>query len=183
MTVLNSTRQSRALTILEVVMAMAILTVAVLMFGSGMIAATRAEAKAAEHTQAIMIGNYLLEQVRRDPTFWDTKLGEYNPACPSNNCWQVQAPNNQDSAGNVLPPYDDSLAVPPSNAAWHTGFVPLDAPNLVLPPYHYIWRADEIDQKTFGGVTKGVSAITIELFIDQEGTQDVYVAKGMNRLQ
>lgn len=184
MTVLNSTRSSRALTILEVVMAMAILTVAVILFGSGMIAATRAEAKAAGHTQAIMIGNYLLEQVRRDPTFWDTtSSGEYNPACPAGNCWQVQAPSNQDSNGNLLPPYDDSLATAPSNATWHTGFVPLDAPKLVLPPYHYIWRADPIDQKTFGGVTKGVAAITIELYIDQQGTQDVYVAKGMNRLQ
>jgi len=165
---------------LEVVIAMAILTVAVILFGSGMIAATQAESKAAEHTQAIMIGNYLMEQVRRDPFFWTT---DYDTTCPSNNCWHQMDPSNQDASGHVLPPYDDSLATPPSNAAWHAGFIPLDAPNLTLPPYHYMWRADIIDNAKFGGVTKGVAAITIELYVDQQGAQDVYVAKGMNRLQ
>lgn len=172
---------------LEIVISMAILTVAVILFGSGMIAATRAESKAAEHTQAIMIGNYLMEQVRRDQSFWaliaNGNGGEYDPTCPSNNCWHVMDPSNQDSSGNVLPPYDDDLATAPSNGAWHAGFVPLDAPNLTLPPYHYMWRADIIDKAKFGGLTKGVAAITIELYVDQQGTQDVYVAKGMNRLQ
>ena len=183
MTAFPPKRTSTGLSMLEVVIAMAILTMAVLLFGSGMIAATRAEDKAAQHTQAIMIGNYLLEQVRRDPTFWDITSGEYNPACPSGNCWNVQAPSNQDSTGNLLPPYDDSLATAPSPATWHTGFVPLGASTLVLPNYHYIWRADPIDNKIFGGLTKGVAAITVELYIDENGTQDVYVAKGMNRLQ
>ena len=175
-------RRARGLTILEVVIAMAILTIAILLFGSGMIAATRAEAKAAEHTQAVMIGNYLIEQVRRDPNFWDaTATGDYDPLCPGKNCWPHMSPNNLDSAGNVLPPYDDSLATPPSNSAWHAGFIPITTPNLTLPSYHYLWRADPIDSTKFSA-NKGVAAITIELYVDQQGTQDVYVTKAMSRL-
>ncbi len=173
------------MTLLEVLVALAILTMAVILFGSGMVAATTAESKAAQHTQAIMVGNYVLEQVRRDQSFWQPSSsgGDYDAACPSGNCWHTMDPSNQDTNGNVLPPYDDVLTTPPSAANWHAGFIPAGSPNLALPPYHYLWRADPIDQNVFGGQTRGVAAITIELYIDQEGPQDVYVARGMNRLE
>jgi type II secretory pathway pseudopilin PulG len=178
---LSSSRRVRAMSMLEIVISMAILTMAVMLFGSGMIVATRAESKAAEHTQAIMIGNYLLEQVRRDQSFWDSSgTGDYDPSCPGGDCWHAMSPSNQDNAGNVLPPYDDNMSTPPSGSNWHAGFVPAGAPALVLPPYHYVWRADPIDRTKFTG-SNAVAAITIQLYVDQEGTQDVYVTKGMNR--
>lgn len=181
-------RAARALTVLEVVVAMAILTVAVVLFGSAMVSATDAEAKAGEHTQAIMIGNYLMEFARRDPHFWDYNpllaTHEWSgPACsyPAN-CWSVMDPSNVDPNGNVLPPYADSLALAPGPGTWHAGFNPPTSAGVQLPNFHYIWRADPIDQATFSG-TRAVATVTIELYLDQEGPQDVYVVKGLNREQ
>lgn len=167
---------------LEIVVAMSILTFAVILFGSGMIAATTAESKSAQHTQAIMIGNYLLEQVRRDSYFWDASEWSGSGCVSPSNCWTATNSSNVDSKGSLLPPYDDALNTPPSSAAWHAGFIPVSVPNLALPAYHYIWRADPIDPTKFTG-TKGVAALTIEIYVDREGTQDVYILRGMNRLQ
>ena len=188
MSVGGGSRARRALTVLEVVIAMAMLTLAVVLFGSAMIATTRAEAKAGEHTEAIMIGNYLTEYARRDPHFWD-----YNPIQPIDewsgpgcsypaNCWAAMDPTNVDPNGNVLPPYADSLALAPGPGTWHAGFNPPTSAGAQLPPYHYIWRADPIDQAKFGG-NRGVAVVTIELYVDQDGPQDVYVVKGLNREQ
>jgi len=185
----KSASRRRALTVLEVVIAMAILTFACVLFGSAMIAATDAEAKAAEHTQAIMIGNYLLEAARHDPYFWDVadpspSNDEWSgPACtyPAN-CWIQMSPSNVDANGNVLPPYDDSLATPAGPTTWHQGYQPPTTVDAILPPYHFIWRADPIDQSKFSG-PRAVASVTIEIYVDQEGPQDVYVVKGLNREQ
>jgi hypothetical protein len=181
-------RSARGLTVLEVVVAMAILTFAVILFGSAMVAATDAEAKAAEHTQAIMIGNYLIEFTRRDPHFWDDNpsqpINEWSgPGCsyPAN-CWAVMDPSNVDQHGAVLPPYADSLGLAAGPGTWHQGFDPPNSVNVTLPAYHFIWRADPIDQAKFSGA-QAVAAVTIELYVDQDGPQDVYVVKGMNRKQ
>jgi Tfp pilus assembly protein PilV len=184
----RNAHSARGLTVLEVVVAMAILTFAVIMFGSAMVAATDAEAKAGEHTQAIMIGNYLIEFTRRDPHFWDNNplqpIDEWSgPLCayPAN-CWPKMDPSNVDQFGVTLPPYADSLALPPGPGTWHQGFAPPDSLNVVLPPYHYIWRADPIDQSKFSG-TRAVASVTIELYVDADGPQDVYTIKGLNRWQ
>jgi len=52
-----------------------------------------------------------------------------------------------------------------------------------LPPYYYIWRADPIDPSKFTGTNKEVAAVTIELYVQSDGPQDVYVVKGLNREQ
>jgi type II secretory pathway pseudopilin PulG len=173
------------LTVLECVFAIVILTIASLFFGSAMVAATRAEAKAAEHTQAIMVGNYLLETMRRDGTFWDdSQTHEWvGPLCSApSNCWTLNP--NTDRNSSPLPAYDDPAS--PTPVQWHTGFQPADDPNVTLPNYHFVWRADPINQSSF--TTGGVAALTIELYIDEEcpnacvnGPVDVYVVKGLNR--
>lgn len=168
---------------LEIVIAMAILALAVVLFGSAMISTTDAEAKAAEHTQAIMIGNYLLEDARTDPHFWEDEFTG-GPSCVAPaNCWTAMDPSNVDSNGNVLPPYDDALSTAPSPATWHLGFLPPQAGSVTLPTYYYMWRADPIDPASFTGVKKEVSSVTIELYVAQDGPQDVYVVHGMNREQ
>jgi hypothetical protein len=172
----------RGLTVLECVFAIAVLTIASLFFGSAMVAATDAEAKSAEHTQAIMVGNYLVESMRRDGFFWDDSTTDEwsGPLCkPPSNCWTKNA--NDDRNGNPLPPYDDPLN--PTAAQWHQGFQPPSDLTVTLPNYHYVWRADPIDQSSFA--SGGVAALTVELYIDQENPTgapvDVYVVKGLNR--
>lgn len=168
---------------LEIVIAMAILALAVVLFGSAMISTTDAEAKAAEHTQAIMIGNYLLEQVRTDSNFWDDEFTGGSGCASPSNCWTYMDPSNVDQHGNVLPPYDDDLSTAPGPATWHTGFTPQASVGVTLPTYYFLWRADPIDSAKFTGANKEVATVTIELYVQQDGPQDVYVVKGMNRDQ
>jgi type II secretory pathway pseudopilin PulG len=170
----------RALTLLECVIAMGILLFACVIFGSAMIVATDAEEKAAAHTQAIMVGNYLMEYIRRDSFFWDTNTEWSGSGCsyPSN-CWSTENPANTDKNGNPVTAYDDSLATLP--ASFHSGFQPPTAEGITLPAYHYIWRADPIDRSSFTAGQTGVALITIEIYINQDGPSDVYVLKGLNR--
>jgi hypothetical protein len=91
-------------------------------------------------------------------------------------------PANTDQNGVTLPAYADSLALAPGPATWHQGFNPPASVSVSLPPYHYIWRADPVDQSKFSG-NKGVATVTIEIYVDQDGPQDVYVVKGLNREQ
>ncbi|HXW76137.1 MAG TPA: hypothetical protein VEJ20_01875 [Candidatus Eremiobacteraceae bacterium] len=171
------------MTLLEVVVATFVLALACIFFGSAMIATSDAEAKAARHTQSIMIGNYLLETMRRDGEFWDTQSS--NPgdwewvgsSCsyPSN-CWTHNAqtdPNN-----SPYPAYDDDLNATP--LPWHTGF-PFVSSGATPQPYYYVWRADPIDQNQFSG-DFGVASLEVELYLASDPT-DIYVVRGLNREQ
>jgi hypothetical protein len=157
---------------------MGILLFACVIFGSAMIVATDAEEKAAAHTQAIMVGNYLMEYVRRDSFFWDTNTEWSGSACtyPSN-CWTSENSANVDKNGNPVHAYDLSVTSP----TWQTGFQPPTAEGVTLPAYHYVWRADPIDRGSFTAGQTGVALITIVLYIDQDGSNDVYTLKGLNR--
>jgi Tfp pilus assembly protein PilV len=82
--------------LIEALLATALLVALFLAWGGAMIVATDGENKAASHTQVVATANQILEWMRRDPAFWSNT--EYSSgACP--HCWAIY----NDTFGVSLP--------------------------------------------------------------------------------
>lgn len=137
-----SRKLSRGAALLEAMMAIVILSIAFLAWSGSMMGATQGQYHAAKHTESIMIANYYLEQIRRDPDFWSN--GEYvgPTGCPSNNCWKTDTPAAVDYCSVAYPAYADTG---PTTGTWHTGCQNLDdqpSGAIAHEAYFYQWRAD-----------------------------------------
>ena len=90
-------RLRRGFSVIEALLASAVLLLLFLAWSSGMVIATQGENKAATHTQAISVANQILEWVRRDPGFWAAP--EYvSGKCPK--CWPT---TYNDTVGTTTP--------------------------------------------------------------------------------
>lgn len=105
--------RQRGTTLLEVLVAITLLTLVFLLVSQDMIATSAAQSDAASSTVAVGEGNYLLSQMQNDSNFWS----EVNPA-PS-----MTPGNGFNDCGTPVPAYSDTYAKPAPGAtdgnAWH----------------------------------------------------------------
>jgi len=155
----RSRGRQRAFSLIEALVAIVVLTIAFLAWSQGMILATQAENKSANHTTAIAVANYQLELMRRDGNFWQ----ECSSSPP---CWDKNPPN--DPFGNALPPYNDDLSNPsPANAH------PASHPQY--GNYSFLWRADDRTDDS------NLVTITVYVFLVTDGRQETYKTTGTVR--
>ncbi|HEY5094065.1 MAG TPA: prepilin-type N-terminal cleavage/methylation domain-containing protein [Candidatus Eremiobacteraceae bacterium] len=105
--------RQRGTTLLEVLVAITLLTLVFLLVSQDMIATSAAQSDAASSTVAVGEGNYLLSQMQNDSNFWS----EVNPA-PS-----MTPGSGFNDCGTPVPSYNDSYTKPAPGAtdgnAWH----------------------------------------------------------------
>jgi hypothetical protein len=173
-------RLSRGAALLEAMMAIVILSIAFLAWSGSMMGATQGQYHAAKHTESIMIANYYLEQIRRDPDFWNAEyIGP--TGCPNNNCWKSDTPAQPDFCSVAFAPYADTG---PTTGTWHTGCQNLDdQPNgaIAHEPYLYQWRADIHGR---GTAAEDDSAADVTVWVETStlhGGFDIYEVTGTIR--
>lgn len=170
--------------LLETMVAVVVLTIAFLCWSGSMMGASQGQYHAQKHTESIMIANYLLEQMRRDPDIFGHEFLLNQGGCNGNNCWQADSPTVNDACGNAWPAYADAG---PSNGTWHTGCqnLTLETGATVNEPYNFQWRAD-IHCK--GGCTGGGSeddgAADLTVWVETQtlhGGWDTYEVTGIKK--
>src|SRR5579864_7491245 len=97
-------KRQRGTTLIEVLVATVVLTLAFLFVSGDMIASTQAEKTSAQRGIAISMANYFLDQMRQDSNFWSStgSGGEWDGTN-----W-TGAPLGSDPCGSAWPPYNDS---------------------------------------------------------------------------
>jgi prepilin-type N-terminal cleavage/methylation domain-containing protein len=179
--------KQRAFSLIEALMAVAILAIAFLFAVSGMIVATQAQNKAANHVRVIQAGNYLLEQMRRDSFFWST--APQNPAewrgttCTtvSPACWTGMSSSNVDDCNAVYPSYDDTYNT--NYASWHTACINGVTQNTANPvTIKFLWRADPHGAWS-GSPDVNMADLTIWVYANEDGRQEYYKVTGLNRFR
>ena len=127
-------KRQRGGSLIEVLVATVVLTLAFLFVSGDMIASTQAEKTAANRGVSIAMGNYFVDFMRQDGNFW-------SPAEVSGGVWSG-APLGTDPCGGSWPAYNDDPAAP----TWHA------VPNCVGSPfantsshgtYTYMWQAKQ----------------------------------------
>lgn len=141
--------------LIEVLIAIALLVFVFLVWCSAAITAYQGENTAAENTLALTSANYLVEEIRRDANFW---------AEPDGKTWTSNGQLNPCGALVQLPAYAD--AGPPTGA-WHDGL------NCARPIdnnfYQYQWRADPK-----AGLAGQAAIITVWVKTGIQGRIEVY---------
>jgi Tfp pilus assembly protein PilV len=189
----RGTKAQRASTLIEVLMAVVLLVFVFLAWAAAAITASQASNTAAEHTQEISIANALLENVRRDPLFWD----EYGPNGCQNptNCWTV-APGQPCGVG--VPPgpgqsvhgYDDQYDATKTvdQQAWQDGYACGNLSNLQNYngngqnfKWKFMWRADVKDFSPSSNFPYN-AMITIWIYTSFDGRSSVYKVQTEKRL-
>jgi Tfp pilus assembly protein PilV len=126
--------RQRGTTLLEVLVAVTLLTLVFLLVSQDMIATSVAQSDASYSTVAVGEGNYLLSQMQNDSNFWS----EVNPA-PS-----TTPGVGMNDCGTPMPAYGDTYVAPAPNAtdnnAWHAGdqTIQCNGSTNSLP---YMWNA------------------------------------------
>src|SRR5580704_11821789 len=126
--------RQRGTTLLEVLVAVTLLTLVFLLVSQDMIATSVAQSDATSSTVAVGEGNYLLSQMQNDSNFWS----EVNPA-PS-----MTPGVGMNSCGTPMPAYSDTYTKPATNATdgngWHAGdqTIQCNGSTNSLP---YMWSA------------------------------------------
>jgi type II secretory pathway pseudopilin PulG len=114
-------RRQAGFSLVEAMLAAAIVVTLFLAWGSAMIVATDGENKAGTHSQAIATANQILEYMRRDPAFWS--VAEFSGP-PCSHCW----PKYNDTFG-VTPPQACSTVIPTAPAACTFNWLATADPN------------------------------------------------------
>jgi type II secretory pathway pseudopilin PulG len=172
-------RRQRGGMLLEAMVAVVILTIAFLAWSGSMMGASQGQYHAAKHTESIMIANYLLEQMRRDPQFFQKEF--LFPGCSGSNCWGPASPAQPDACNVNYPAYND--AGPYNGGTWHPGCqnLTLETGGTINEPYNFQWRAD-IHAK--GTPQEDDSAADITVWVETQtlhGGWDTYVVTGLKK--
>jgi type II secretory pathway pseudopilin PulG len=177
----SSTRRGASL--LEALVAILVLTFTFLFWGSGMIVASDAQNKASNHTQAIEMANFMLEEMRGDSNFWSggEMTGGAAPCTgtAAGNCWRTAL--NKAPDGSLLPPYDDNTSTPdfsPTNT--HPGYCGITAGCLPLVSYRYLWRAD-IHAAGTSDADQNMADLTVYVIVNVAGRQEIYKVTASRR--
>jgi Tfp pilus assembly protein PilV len=174
-------KRQRGGMLLEAMVAVVILTIGFLCWAGSMMGASQGQYHAQKHTESIMIANYLLEQMRRDPNIFGQEFLLNQGGCNGSNCWQANAPAVNDACSNPWPAYADTG---PTNAAgWHTGCqnLTLETNATVPEPYNFQWRAD-IHAK--GTAQEDDSAADLTVWVETQtlhGGWDTYEVTGVKK--
>jgi hypothetical protein len=169
--------------LLEAMVAVVVLTIAFLCWAGSMMGASQGQYHAQKHTESIMIANYLLEQMRRDPNMFGQEfLG--SGACVGGNCWQANAPAVNDACSVAWPAYSDAG---PGSGTWHPGCQNLTLETGVTVPeaYNFQWRADiHCKGGCAGGGTEDDSAADLTVWVETQtlhGGWDTYKVTGVKK--
>lgn len=172
----NTSRQpkrQRGSSLIEVMVATVVLTLAFLFVSGDMIASTQAEKTASNRGIAISMSNYYLEIMRDDPCFW-TSSG----ACAefSGTTWTANTLGN-DPCGQAYTPYNDDIAAP----TWHNAATCVGGPFANLAAhgtYQYMWQAKQQSGDTNAAdITVWVASNTL----DNHGQQEIYETHQLQR--
>ncbi|MBC5824549.1 MAG: prepilin-type N-terminal cleavage/methylation domain-containing protein [Candidatus Eremiobacteraeota bacterium] len=169
--------RQRGFSLIETMIAMVVLMIGFLFWGTGMITATQAQNKAQEHTQAIAIADHLLEVMRRDPFFWDAGGGAewLGVNCVAANCWTGSS-GLPDECGTAYPAYNGVFGT----TTPYTGCDKTMSGNSAYPPYTYLWRADFHNAWT-GTPDVQAADLTVWVFLKVGGRQETYKVTSLNR--
>ena len=166
-------KRQRGSSLIEVMVASVILTLAFLFVSGDMIASTQAEKTASNRGIAISMSNYYLEIMRDDPCFWTT-----TGACAefTGTTWTANTLGN-DPCARPYPPYDDNIASP----TWHSAATCVGGPFANLSShgtYQYMWQAQQQSgDPNAADITVWVASNTL----DNAGQQEVYETHQLQR--
>lgn len=165
-------KRQRGTTLIEVLVAAVVLTLAFLFVSGDMIASTQAEKEATNRGIAISMANYFIDQMRQDSNFWS--LTSPGPGEWDGTNW-TGAPLGNDPCGNAWPPYNDNIAAP----TWHPVPTCAGSPfqNDTKGTYQYMWRAKEQTDTNAADLTVWISSNPA----DGAGTQEVFQINQMQR--
>ena len=153
----------RGTTLIEVLVAIALLLIIFLFITSDLIQSSQAENMSATRTESMDAANYLLGVMRTDSNFWGSGT--------SVNDWAT-GPGGSDPCGNGWPPYTDDINSPtwhPAPACTPSGSNPGIFPDMVgTQTFQYMWNA-----QNQGGST-GVAQLTVWVQVEEGGRLNVY---------
>lgn len=154
----------RGTTLIEVLVAIALLLIIFLFITSDLIQAGQAENQSATRTESVDAANYLMGVIRTDPQFWGG---------PSGDDWANPNLGN-DPCGNAYPPYTDNINAP----TWHPA--PACTPSSASSPgifpdmvgskqtFQYMWNV----QQQAGD--PNAAQLTVWVQVNEGGRTNVY---------
>jgi Tfp pilus assembly protein PilV len=149
----NSTKppkRQRGGSLIEVLVATVVLTIAFLFVSGDMIASTQAEKQAANRGIQISMGNYFVDYMRQDSNFWSASE-------QTGGVWSGSP--GTDPCGTALPAYGDTITSP----TWHP------VPTCITGPfanvashgtYEFMWNATERADTNAADLTVWIQAQT-----------------------
>lgn len=129
--IVRESTRSRGLSLMEILIAVSILTIIFLFIAESLIASSRSLNLNAENSTEIAAANYYLGLMKSDGDFWSN----FTSGGPVDLC------------NNTLTPYDDSFPSPPATPNWHpapacsANPVPQGDPNHSISRVDYMWSA------------------------------------------
>ncbi len=154
----KSPKQNRGTTLLEILVAVALLLIIFLFVTADLIQSSQAENVSATRSETMNAANYLLGVMRDDSTFWKPD-------------WDI-GPNADDPCGNAYPPYTDTILAPtwhPAPACTPNGSNLGLFPDLVgTPVFQYMWNAQE------QGGDPALAQLTVWVQVQEGGRTDIY---------
>ena len=158
--------KQRGGSLIEVLVATVVLTLAFLFVSGDMIASTQAEKQAANRGIAISMGNYLLDYMRQDGLFWSEQSGGN---------WTV-APTVNQLCGTAWTSYNDSISAP----TWHLVPTCAGSPFAQVSQhgtYYYMWNATEQTDINAANLTVWIESLTAS----NGGTPEIFEMHQLNR--
>jgi type II secretory pathway pseudopilin PulG len=154
----NSAQKSRGTTLVEILVAVALLLIVFLFVTGDLIQSSQAENVSATRSESMDAANFLLGVMRSDPNFWSTD-------------WNI-GPAGQDPCGNNYPPYTDDITSP----NWHPAPACTPAPGIQgafpdmvgTPVFQYMWNAQE------QGADPYLAQLTVWVQVQEGGRVNVY---------
>lgn len=157
----------RGTTLVEVLVAVFLITLIFIFITAELIQTSQAENLASNHSETIAAANYLLGVMKGDGTFWNA--GEW-----------ASGNGQTDGCGVSYPPYTDSITAPTWHKLCGTTFPEIAGQPVALPSTkvgngvnaQYMWNSQ------IQGGDKNVAQLTIWVMTDEGGRNDVYELHG-----
>jgi prepilin-type N-terminal cleavage/methylation domain-containing protein len=158
----NSAQKNRGTTLIEILVAVALLLIIFLFVTGDLLQSSQAENVSATRSESMEAANFLLGVMRSDGNFWSGAGG---------NDWAN--PNlGTDPCGNAYPPYTDNITSP----TWHPAPACTPGPgsqglfpDLVgTPVFQYMWNAQQ------QGQDPDLAQLTVWVQVQEGGRLNVY---------
>ena len=153
----KSKARIRGTTLVEILIAVALMLLIFLFLTADLIQSSQAQNLASNHTQTIRVANALLGVMKGDQDFWKSPDWSQGP----------QGGAETDPCLNAYPPYTDTMSVP--SPSWHpvcaAAFTELAGAGVQA---QYLWNA----QVQAGDAN--VAQLTIWVMTNENGRNDVY---------
>ena len=165
-TVPKPPKRQRGGSLIEVLVATVVLTLAFLFVSGDMIASTQAEKQAANRGIAISMANYFIDTMRDDGNFWNEQ---------TSGTWST-AHSGNDACGNAWPTYTDDPATP----TWHAVPTCVGGPFANVSAhgtYQYMWQAKEQTDTNAADLTVWIQSVSVS----GGGTPEVFEIHQLNR--